>query len=501
MSYQKSNARQAFWLLGGFALILSVLISAFHISIQSLEVVNQQLSQAIQRSHIETNLLLTMRDAVRKRLLTTVQSLYQQDPFLLENGWEKTVYEAANFLGAKRKLYALGSLSKQSNVWQQQQPLLEQSWVLLNRILDSAREEDYQDAYAQLARAYQINHAIVVSIDSLLDATRHHAEKNIQFARLDYERTKQQVNFFSLLSGLLCLAIILFIVMRIRAQEQALNDVVEELKLANENLEQRILERTSELMDSRDEALEASQAKSQFLANMSHELRTPLNAVIGYSELLGEEALESGFEIHHADLDKITNAGQYLLHLVNNVLDISKIEAGKMKINLQQFGLQLVVENSITTLSTLFQKKQNKVSLEYDDSIKSIYADPLWIQQVLTNLLNNANKFSENGQICLELKAFEKEGIAWFYCKIKDTGIGISIKQQKRLFQAFTQVDNSHTRRYDGTGLGLVISQRYCQLMGGYIDVKSSLGEGSCFTINLPQVVTHKSPDIQEKKQ
>lgn len=489
MTLPSNNTRQAFWLLGGFALILSVLISASHISIQSLEVVNQQLSQAVQRSYIETNLLLQMRDAVRKRLLSTIQSLHQHDPFFVELGWEDTVYQAADFLGAQQKLNALGRIPEQDQLWQQQYPLLEQSRQLLNQVLNYARNNEYAEAYQQLAQAYQLNHAIVANIDAMLDISRHHADRNIQLAKRDYQHTKQQVQFFSLLSGLLCLAIILFIVLRIRAQERALNHLVNALKQANENLEQRVLERTSELMVSRDEALEASQAKSQFLANMSHELRTPLNAVIGYSELLGEEALDSGFEIHHADLDKISHAGQYLLHLVNNVLDISKIEAGKMKIKVTHFELRPVIEEVLNTLNSLFEKRQNQIHLEYDDNLPIIHADALWIQQILTNLLNNANKFTENGKINLTVSAFEQAGSAWFACAIRDTGIGISLKQQRLLFQAFSQVDNSHTRRYEGTGLGLVISQRYCQIMGGYISVESQLGEGACFTVKLPQKV------------
>ncbi len=499
MKYQKSDARQAFWMLGGFVLILSVLISASHIGMQSLEVVNQQLSQTIQRSHIETNLLLKMRDAVRKRLLSSLQSLHSQDPFELEQAWEDGVYQAASFLGARQKLNALGRDIQTVEIWEQQPPLLAQSRRLLNQILDHAKQGKQTQAYAQLKQAYQLNHKIVANLDVLLELSRSRADNNIQFAKNDYTQTKKQVNFFSVIAALLCLAIILFIIARIRAQQQAVNHLVTELKQVNEHLEQRVLERTSELMISRDEALEASQAKSQFLANMSHELRTPLNAVIGYSELLGEEALDSGFEIHHADLDKISHAGQYLLHLVNNVLDISKIEAGKMKIHLKEFELRPAVNEVLETLNHLFEKNHNQMQLHYDADIKNMYADPLWIQQILTNLLNNANKFTQSGKIQLHVQNFQQNGELWVCLAIQDSGIGISAKQQKRLFQAFSQVDNSYTRRYDGTGLGLVISQRYCQLMGGSISVESQLGEGSTFTVKLPQTVKTPPPHILDK--
>jgi len=255
-----------------------------------------------------------------------------------------------------------------------------------------------------------------------------------------------------------------------------------------EQLENRVAARTEELKEARDEALHASQSKSRFLANMSHELRTPLNAVIGYSEMLSEDALESGENEAKQDADKIRSAGKHLLELVNDVLDISKIEADKMVIMPEKFELKPLLEEIKDTLKPMLQRRNNEFILNFDDSLRKIYGDPMRIQQILFNLLSNATKFTESGKITLSVEAYQHENnTTWIKYNVNDNGIGISPTQQKKLFHAFMQADDSTTREYGGTGLGLVICLRFCQLMGGNIEVRSELGKGSCFIVHLPK--------------
>jgi PAS domain S-box-containing protein len=236
----------------------------------------------------------------------------------------------------------------------------------------------------------------------------------------------------------------------------------------------------------RDQALEASRTKSAFLANMSHELRTPLNAVIGYSEMLQEEAQDAGMSQFLPDLQKIHTAGKHLLALINDVLDLSKIEAGKMDLFLETFDIPQVIEEVVATVQPLAEKNGDAIDLKLADDLGSMQADATKLRQVLFNLLSNACKFTEKGKITLSATRLTEGEAERIRIEVADSGIGMSTEQLDRLFQDFTQADGSTTRRFGGTGLGLAISRRFCRLMGGDVSVKSELGQGSCFTVDLP---------------
>lgn len=234
----------------------------------------------------------------------------------------------------------------------------------------------------------------------------------------------------------------------------------------------------------------ANQSKSQFLANMSHELRTPLNAIIGYSEMLKEEAEDEGAVHYVADLQKIHSAGKHLLGLINDILDLSKIEAGKMEIYLETFSLVEVIKDVSATIQPLIKKGQNSLEIKLDDGLGEMRSDLTKIRQILFNLLSNASKFTEKGAITLSVqRSFDGANKEWILFRVKDSGIGMTPEQLGKLFQAFTQADASTTRKYGGTGLGLTISRRFCELMGGDIQVESEFGKGTTFIVRLPAVV------------
>ena len=274
--------------------------------------------------------------------------------------------------------------------------------------------------------------------------------------------------------------------------EEVLVRVVTHLKLRNlnKNLEEQVQARTIELTKALEKAETANIAKSQFLANMSHELRTPLNAIIGYSEILKEEAVDLGQEkIFSPDLNKIRGAAAHLLGIINNILDLSKVESGKMELYLEKVAIASILEDVITTIEPLIEKNANSLVLDCPEPNFTIYTDVLKIRQCLLNLLSNANKFTHQGKIVLTVSNNSHNQQSWIYFRVSDSGIGMSSEQVQKLFQAFTQADNSTTRKYGGTGLGLVITQKFCQMMGGDIQVESQLGQGSSFTIKLPAQV------------
>jgi len=238
----------------------------------------------------------------------------------------------------------------------------------------------------------------------------------------------------------------------------------------------------------------ASEHKSRFVANMSHELRTPLNAIIGYSEMLEEEAEDLGQADFLPDLKKIQVAGKHLLGLINEILDLSKIEAGKMELFLERFDVADLVSEVAATVRPLVEKNANSLEIECPRDIGTMHADLTKVRQVLFNLLSNAGKFTREGTIRLGVSARAANGEPRIVFRVADSGIGLTAEQKGRLFEAFTQADTSTTREYGGTGLGLALSRTFCRMMGGDITVESEPGAGSCFTVELPVEVGAEAP-------
>lgn len=262
--------------------------------------------------------------------------------------------------------------------------------------------------------------------------------------------------------------------------------------LAHANdLEKKVEERTVQLNKAKEMAETANIAKSQFLAKMSHELRTPMNAIIGYSEMLMEDAQDLGITECVADIGKIHSAGKHLLGLINDVLDLSKIESGRMEVYLETFQVETLIDEVLTTIKPIVEQKNNRLEIKIVNSLGKIQADFTKTRQILINLLSNAAKFTEEGLISIEFKrefGTKGNGDRLYFC-VSDNGIGMTPEQQQKLFQPFTQVDASTTRRFGGTGLGLAITKQFIDMMGGNIRVESEFGKGSQFIVCLPAQV------------
>ena len=246
----------------------------------------------------------------------------------------------------------------------------------------------------------------------------------------------------------------------------------------------------TEIEDKSRQLAEASEHKSQFLASMSHELRTPLNAIIGLTEMLVANAGKFGTDKAQEPLRRVNAAGTHLLGLINEVLDLSKIEAGKLELNSEPVNLVRLIDEVIGTAGQLAEKNKNRFVVDGADDLGPIIADPMRLKQILLNLLSNACKFTNDGEIALRVRQVA-DGRDWIDLAVADTGIGLTAEQQAKLFQDFTQADSLTARRYGGTGLGLALSRKLARMMGGDVTVTSEPGKGSVFTVRLPGNAAH----------
>lgn len=274
----------------------------------------------------------------------------------------------------------------------------------------------------------------------------------------------------------------------LRAEKQGQDEIGELIDGFNEVLAE-VQARDQELSVARDRAEQANRSKSAFLANMSHELRTPLTAIIGYSEILEDDAKELGVEDFLPDLRKIQAAGKHLLGLINSILDLSKVEAGKMELHVEPFDVRKLCEEVTATVMPLLDKNGNRLEVRSAPDLGTLTGDLTKTRQVLYNLLSNASKFTQEGTVTLTAERRRDNGEDWFVFRVRDTGIGMSEEQMGKLFQPFTQADSSTARHFGGTGLGLALCKHFSEAMGGRIRVASEPGKGSTFTLYLPAVV------------
>jgi len=296
----------------------------------------------------------------------------------------------------------------------------------------------------------------------------------------------------------LCVAIYGHVIGRVmRRNEEALHELTGALQRERDQLEERVAERTAELAEASALAAAASLAKSQFLANMSHELRTPLNAVVGYTEMMRESAVDEGRDADVSDHDRVLAASRRLQTLINQVLDLSKIEAGRIVVEAESFSVANLVYDAAAITQPMAEANANTLRLDLSADLGEAVSDAFKLSQCLLNLVSNAAKFTKGGEITVSGRRFAGERGDEIEFAVRDTGVGIADDQIDLLFQPFVQADASITRLYGGTGLGLAITREFARLLGGDVTVESAVGVGSTFRLRIPAVYVEMSRETR----
>jgi signal transduction histidine kinase/CheY-like chemotaxis protein len=476
-------------LLAAFLAIVALLIALGAIGLYELRAVNQRTEELIkserkiaayrQVQHDTTSQLYSISSALLVSDERTLDSALRQ---LNQFGYD---LERLQFV-AKDEIKLLGKVRQEYDAF----------IAVVTLVVELIRSGQVAEAReAQLKEARPLANRLERLTNELVNKAEADVVAGIEASGQAYRTSQTIVVAFAL--GAIVLALILGRTISLsligpireigtRLDEIASGDFAQRVKVGNRDELGALaanVNRTSEQLGDLYRQLEmASEHKSAFLASMSHELRTPLNAIIGYSEMLYETAQDEGQDEFLPDLAKIRNAGRHLLDLINDILDLSKIEAGKMELYLEEVDLAGLVAEVRSIVEPLVAANANRLEIVCPAAVRTFYTDRTKLKQSLLNLLSNAGKFTHDGQVKLEVRPGDSE----FSFTVSDTGIGMNEEQQSRLFQAFSQAELSTTRQYGGTGLGLAITKHFCEMLGGKITVESAPGRGSAFTITLP---------------
>ena len=458
-------------ILLGFTLILAIMAMLMAIWLTNITS-NKALITEIVKDQKKTELIFDMREAANQRALSLYRMSVIDDPFDQDEEYLNFREQGTNFIKARLALVEAGERKESLAAWLEAQPLIQQGTKNQFEVTERIAEEDIPGAHDLLANKVIPNqNNVLAHLTRMLDLEKEHVAYELEQINVTSDRAYLQV---SLLGGVAIFVgiIIAFFVIRTTARTE------------------------KGLIHAQQESQEANQHKSLFLANMSHELRTPLNAIIGYSEMLHEEAMELGEEEFTSDLSKISSSGQHLLSLINDILDVSKIEAGKMELYCEDFNLAMLIEEVSSTIQPLLDKNSNGLQVTISDFNINMHTDITKLRQSLLNLLSNASKFTAHGQISLAISKLSVRKEAWIKIDVKDSGIGMEKEHLENLFAPFTQADSSTTRNFGGTGLGLNISKHFCEMLGGNISVTSEPLAGSTFSISIPTSIT--APSIEK---
>jgi len=471
----------------GFVVLLTLMTALAVTALEQMQGMQQKLDTLTQQHNVKTKLISTIRDGIYNRQVSLRNMMLMPDPFERDEESAHFRQLALPVLQARNQLADMKLTSPERQIMNQIIDSMKVAYNfqlnVLRKVVFSDSPEEYQPL---LSDAFNKQEVIVEQIHEMLQLLNDETKRAVIDAEQSYRRSRNMLYILGGSALFLGILITIFVVRQSNSQAQKVQNALDKLKESHELLEQRVSERTHELAIARDEALASNKSKGVFLANMSHELRTPMNAIIGYSELIEEDAMEDGNNAIIPDLNKIQASAKHLLSLINGILDLSKIDAGKIELCPIQFRVNELIEEVSASIAPLLLENENAFSIDAPRDNGILFADNLRLRQILLNLLSNACKFTTQGSITLSIKRYEENQHDWISFAISDTGIGIEAEYLKNIFDDFSQADASTTRVYGGTGLGLSISQRLVKIMHGDICIESTPGKGTSFTVTLP---------------
>lgn len=433
--------------------------------------------------NIKSALMMSMRHGIYERQVSLRNIMLIKDPFERDIGKTKFNSFALNIVTARDLFSKLPLNEKEKSKLKQINAKMVLAYEAQISLIDSSiydaskiiTEED-------LNKAFKTQEVFMSKVKEMIELQKQATNEAVKDAEQSYEAAKTSVYTLGGSAMLFGLFVAIFIIRLTETQTNNVDKAMLEIERSNALLEHRVSERTEELALARDEALAFNKSKDAFLANMSHELRTPLNIILGYSELVEEIAEEQKTKKIIPDLKKIQNAANQQLMLINSILDISKIEEGKLEIHASEFDVEQLLNEIEVAAKPLMSKKNNQFKINCTHGIGMMYSDIMRIRQILLNLLSNAAKFTENGKVSLSVSK-DNNNITY---EVQDNGIGVSESYIANIFKKFTQEDSSTTKKFGGSGLGLSISKQLSSLLQGSLSVESEEGKGTCFTLTLP---------------
>jgi signal transduction histidine kinase len=470
-----------------FVLVLTLLLVMVLFGLNRMNLMQSKLDAITREHNVKTDLMVSIRNALYERQLRLRDIMLIQDPFERDKAAAAFSRFELDVVKARDQILAMQLNKDEKKLLNEIRKNMQLAYQSQFKIIeDSIFHYDQEITSASLEQAFTPQEVVMEKVEQMIRLQKNATLKAVMDAEKSYAETKVSVYFLgggALIFGVL---IALLVIRHSETQSRKVAEAMSEIEQSHNLLEDRVIERTEELVKLRDEALELNKAKDAFLANMSHELRTPLNIIVGYSELLEEDAQEDGNKKLIADLKKIQSAATHQLTLINSILDISKIEEGQLDIHPLDFDVESLLHEINEASKPLMSKNHNTLTIDCTHGIGMMFSDNIRIRQILLNLLSNAAKFTDKGTVSLNVSKDSESNEIQF--QVIDNGVGIPEKYMDYLFEKFTQADSSTTRQFGGTGLGLSISKQLSHILKGDITVSSEEGNGSCFTLTLPIV-------------
>lgn len=481
MTFSKHSRRIAI----SFIVVLSLSITMMLFDLTRMKNMQSKLDVITKEHNVKSSLMTTMKNGIYDRQVSLRNIMLMDGTFERDEGKTKFASYALNILDARKRFSSMKLDEKEKLLLEEINESMPLAYAAQIKLIDnSIYFENKKITSEDLEITFETQTAFMNKVNKMIELQKNATILAVMDAGQSYESAKKSVFVLGGATLLFSIFIAIYIIRFTESQKRKVNAGILQLEESHDLMEQRVIDRTIELEQARDLALESNRAKDNFITTMSHELRTPLNIIIGYSEMLEEQSKEENIKGFIPDLKKIQSAAHHQLKLVSSILDVSKIEEGKLEMSPVNFDIRTLALEVEAAVLPLTEKNNNVFKIDYKQNIGNMYSDVMRIHQVLLNLLSNAAKFTHEGLITLNIYK-DKSGDNINF-EVKDTGIGITEKYMDELFLKFTQADSSTTREYGGSGLGLTISKQLSILLKGDITVTSEKEKGSCFTLTLP---------------